>query len=162
MAARSCALASQGARLGLALDSRSGTGGRAVRFAVHAAAISVLTVVLALATLAFGWWVVFVAGMVWAAVVRRTDRPLRAVAGAAPAAWIGVLLLTGSGGPVGQLADLFGAVLPLPRMLLYIPTMATAGALAMGGALLMSVLRSGEEWTGEERRKPLVQESGDR
>ncbi len=132
-----------------------------MRFRVHAAAISVLTVVFALATLAFGWWIVFVVGMVWAAVVRRTDRPRRAAAGAATTAWIGVLLLTGSGGPVGQLADLFGGVLPLPRILLYIPTLATAGALAMGGALLVGVLRSGEEWTGEERRKPGVQESGD-
>ena len=114
----------------------------------------------ALATLAFGWWIVFVVGTVWAAVVRRTDHPLRAVVGAAPAAWIGVLLLTGSAGPVGQLADLFGVVLPLPRILLYVPTLATAGALAMGGALLMGVLRSGEEWTGEERRKPGVEESG--
>ena len=131
-----------------------------MRFWVHAAAISVLTVVFALATLAFGWWIVFVVGMIWAAVVRRTDRPLRAVVGAAPAAWIGVLLLTGSGGPVGQLADLFGVVLPLPRILLYVPTLATAGALAMGGALLMGVLRSGEKWTGEERRKPGVEEIG--
>ena len=132
-----------------------------MRFRVHAAAISVLTVVFALATLAFGWWIVFVVGTVWAAVVRRTDRPRRAAAGAAMTAWIGVLLFTGSGGPVGQLADLFGRVLPLPRGLLYIPTLATAGALAMGGALLVGVLRSGEEWTGEERRKPGVQESGD-
>ena len=131
-----------------------------MRFPVHAAAISVLTVVFALATLAFGWWIVFVVGTIWAAVVRRTDRPLRAAVGAAPAAWIGVLLLTGSGGPVGQLADLFGVVLPLPRILLYVPTLATAGALAMGGALLMQVLRSGKEWTGEERRKPGVEESG--
>jgi len=131
-----------------------------MRFPVHAAAISVLTVVFALATLAFGWWIVFVVGTVWAAVVRRTDRPLRAAVGAAPAAWIGVLLLTGSGGPVGQLADLFGVVLPLPRILLYIPTLATAGALAMGGVLLVVVLRSGEEWTGKERRKQGVQEGG--
>jgi len=131
-----------------------------VRFWVHAAAISVLTVVFALATLAFGWWIVFVVGTVWAAVVRRTDRPLRAVAGAAVAAWIGVLLLTGSVGPVGQLADLFGVVLPLPSMLLYVPALATAGALAMGGVLLVGVLRSGEEWTGEERRKPAVEGSG--
>jgi len=130
-----------------------------VRLPVHAAAILVLTVVFAVATLAFGWWIVFVVGTVWAAVVRRTDRPLRAVAGAAVAAWIGVLLLTGSGGPVGQLADLFGVVLPLPSMLLYVPALATAGALAMGGALLVGVLRSGEEWTGEERRKPAVEES---
>ena len=132
-----------------------------MRFPVHVAAISVLTVVFALATLAFGWWIVFVVGTVWAAIVRRTDRPRRAAAGAATAAWIGVLLLTGPGGPVGQLADLFGAVLPLPRILLYIPTLATAGALAMGGTLLVGVLRSGEEWTGEERRKPRAQESGD-
>ena len=130
-----------------------------MRLPVHAAAILVLTVVFAVATLAFGWWIVFVVGTVWAAVVRRTDRPLRAVAGAAVAAWIGVLLLTGSGGPVGQLADLFGVVLPLPSMLLYVPALATAGALAMGGALLVGVLRSGEEWTGEERRKPAVEES---
>ena len=132
-----------------------------MRFPVHVAAISVLTVVFALATLAFGWWIVFVVGTVWAAIVRRTDRPQRAATGAATAAWIGVLLLTGSGGPVGQLADLFGVVLPLPRILLYIPTLATAGALAMGGTLLVGVLRSGEEWTGEERRKPRAQESGD-
>lgn len=131
-----------------------------MRLPVHAAAILVLTVVFAVATLAFGWWIVFVVGTVWAAVVRRTDRPLRAVAGAAVAAWIGVLLLTGSVGPVGQLADLFGVVLPLPSMLLYVPALATAGALAMGGALLVGVLRSGEEWTGEERRKPAVEESG--
>ena len=132
-----------------------------MRLPVHAAAILVLTVVFAVATLAFGWWIVFVVGTVWAAVVRRTDRPLRAAAGAAVAAWIGVLLLTGSGGPMGQLADLFGVVLPLPKMLLYVPTLATAGALAMGGALLMRVLRSGGEWMGEERRKPGVEQSGD-
>ena len=131
-----------------------------MRLPVHAAAILVLTVVFAVATLAFGWWIVFVVGTVWAAVVRRTDRPLRAVAGAAVAAWIGVLLLTGSVGPVGQLADLFRVVLPLPSMMLYVPALATAGALAMGGALLVGVLRSGEEWTGEERRKPAVEESG--
>ena len=132
-----------------------------MRFPVQVAAISVLTVVFALATLAFGWWIVFVVGTVWAAIVRRTDRPQRAAAGAATAAWIGVLLLTGSGGPVGQLADLFGVVLPLPRILLYIPTLATAGALAMAGALLLGVLRSGGEWMGEERREPGVQETGD-
>ncbi len=132
-----------------------------MRFRIRVAAISVLTVVFALATLAFGWWIVFVVGTVWAAVVRKTDRPLRDAAGAATGAWIGVLLLTGSGGPVGQLADLFGVVLPLPGILLYIPTLATAGALAMGGALLVSVLRSGEEWTGEDRRKSGVLETGD-
>ena len=132
-----------------------------MRFPVHATAIAVLTVVFALATLAFGWWIVFVVGTVWAAVVRRTDRPLRAAAGAATGAWIVVLLLTGSGGPVGQLADLFGVVLPLPRILLYIPTLATAGALAMGGALLVGLLRPEEEWTGEDRRKSEVPETGD-
>ena len=132
-----------------------------MRFPVHATAIVVLTVVFALATLAFGWWIVFVVGTVWAAVVRRTDRPLRAAAGAATGAWIVVLLLTGSGGPVGQLADLFGVVLPLPRILLYIPTLATAGALAMGGALLVGLLRPEEEWTGEDRRKSAVPETGD-
>ncbi len=66
-----------------------------MRFRVQAAAISVLTVVFALATLAFGWWIVFVVGTVWAAIVRRADRPQGAAAGAATAEWIGVLLLTG-------------------------------------------------------------------
>ena len=132
-----------------------------MHFRVHVAAISVLTVVFVLATLAFGWWIVLVVGTVWAAIVRRTDRPQRDAAGAATAAWIVVLVLTGSGGPVGQLADLFGAVLPLPRILLYIPTLATAGALAMGGTLLVGVLRSGKEWTGVDRRKPRGAEAGD-
>jgi hypothetical protein len=116
-------------------------------------AILVLTVAFAMATLAFGWWVVFVVGAVWAAIVRKSDQPIRVTAGAATAGWVGLLVFTGSAGPVGQLAGLFGLVLPLPMAVLYVPTLVAGGAIASGGALLVSAVQSREEWTGEDRRR---------
>jgi hypothetical protein len=54
---------------------------------------------------------------------------------------------------VGQLAGLFGLVLPLPMVVLYVPTLVVGGALASGGALLVTAVQSREEWTGEDRRR---------
>ena len=124
-----------------------------MRSPVHPLAVLGLTVAFAMATLAFGWWVAFVVGAVWATIVRKSDQPIRVASGAASGAWLILLLFTGSAGPVGQLAGLFGIVLPLPMVVLYIPALVTGGALAAGGGLLMTAVQSREKWTGEDRRR---------
>jgi len=106
-----------------------------------------------MATLALGWWVAFVVGAVWATIVRKSDLPIRVASGAATGGWVILLLITGSEGPVGELAGLFGLVLPLPAVVLYVPALVTGGALAAGGALLMTTVQSRQEWTGEDRRR---------
>ena len=113
-----------------------------MRSPLHPLAILVLTIAFAMATLALGWWVAFVVGAVWAAIVRKSDLPIRAAAGAATGAWLALLLITGSEGPVGELAGLFGLVLPFPAVVLYVPALVTGGALAAGGALLMTTVQS--------------------
>jgi hypothetical protein len=119
----------------------------------HPLAILVLAIAFAVATVAFGWWVAFLVGAVWAAIVRKSDQPIRVASGAATGAWLVLVFLTGSEGPVGQLAGLFGVVLPLPTVVLYVPALVAGGALAAGGALLMTAVRSREEWSGEDRRR---------
>ncbi len=135
------------------------TGGQAVRFGRYNVAVVLFTVVYAMATLAFGWWVVFVVGAVWASIVRASDRPARFAAVGATVGFVGVLALTGADGPVGQLARVFGTVLPLPMMLLYITAMIAGGALSAGGSLLVRAIRTREQWTGEDRRRSVAEGS---
>ncbi len=124
-----------------------------MRSPLHPLAILVLTIAFAMATLALGWWVAFVVGAVWAAIVRKSDQPLRVAASAATGAWIVLLPFTGPDGPAGQLAGLFGLVLPLPTVVLYVPALVAGGALAAGGVLLTTAVQSRKQWTGEDRRR---------
>ena len=94
-------------------------------------------------------------------MVRKSDRPIRTAAAAGTAGWVAVLALTGSLGPVAELADLFASVLPPPKLVSYVPTLATGGALSAAGALLVSRLWPREKWTGIDRRKPHTEEAGD-
>ncbi len=112
-----------------------------------------------MASLAFGWWSVFVVGAVWASIVRASDRPARFAAAAATVGFVGLFALTGADGPVGQLAGVFGTVLPLPMTLLYIPAVIAGGALSAGGALLVHAMRAREDWGGDDRRKSVAEES---
>ncbi len=130
-----------------------------MRFGVYPAAAVLFTVAYAMASLAFGWGAVFVVGAVWASIVRASDRPARLAAVGATVGFVGLLAFTGADGPVGQLAGVFGTVLPLPLKLLYIPTLMAGGALAAGGALLVSAIRAREDWGGEDRRKFVSEES---
>ncbi len=129
-----------------------------MRAPVHLIAVILFTIVFAMATLAFGWWVVFVVGGVWATIVRASDRPVRFAAAGATIGLFGAWVFTGVDGPAGQLAGLFGVVLP-PMVVLYVLALIAAGALSAGGALLVSVIRAREEWMGADRRKPVAQES---
>ncbi len=124
-----------------------------MHFGRYPVAVVLFTVVYAMATLAFGWWVVFVVGGVWASIVRASDRPARLAAAGATVGFVGVIAVTGADGPVGQLARVFGTVLPLPMMLLYITALIAGGALSAGGALLVGAIRGRAQWTGEDRRK---------
>ncbi len=130
-----------------------------MRAPVHLIDVILFTIVFAMATLAFGWWVVFVVGGVWATIVRASDRPVRFAAAGATIGLFGAWVFTGVDGPAGQLAGLFGVVLPLPMVVLYVLALIAAGALSAGGALLVSVIRAREEWMGADRRKPVAQES---
>ncbi len=123
-----------------------------MRFGVYPVAAVLFTVVYAMASLAFGWWAVFVVGAVWASIVRASDRPARLAAAGATAGFVGLLALTGADGPVGQLAGVFGTVLPLPMTLLYVPAVIAGGVLSAGGALLVHVMRAREDWEGDDRR----------
>ena len=124
-----------------------------MRFVLYPVAVVLFTVAYAMASLAFGWWTVFVVGAVWASIVRASDRPGLVAAAGATIGFVGLLVFTGADGPVGQLAGVFGTVLPLPVKLLYILAVIAGGALSAGGALLVSVIRAREEWAGEDRRK---------
>ena len=130
-----------------------------MRFGVYPAAAVLFTVAYAMASLAFGWWAVFVVGAVWASIVRASDRPARLAAVGATVGFVGLLAFTGADGPVGQLAGVFGTVLPLPMMLLYILAVIAGGALSAGGALLVGVIRAREEWGGKDRRRFVAEES---
>lgn len=123
-----------------------------MRFPVHPVPLTILTLGFAFASLAFGWWAVVAVGIVWGNVVRRTDRPVPAAAATASVAWVGVLGLTGSEGPVGDLAGLFRAVLPLPMPALYVFAIAAGGGLAAAGATLIIRPRGRPAWVGGERR----------
>ncbi len=124
-------------------------------------AVGLFTVVYAMATLAFGWWVVFVVGAVWASIVRASDRPARVAAAGATIGFIGLLALTGADGPVGRLAGVFETVLPLPTTVLYIPAVIAAGALSAGGVLLIRAMRAWEDSGGEDRRTSVAEGSNE-
>ncbi len=149
---------SSGNRIVLAPNNVAPTGGQAVRFGVYPVAVVLFTVAYAMASLAFGWWTVFVVGAVWASIVRASDRPARLAAAGAAVGFVGLLALTGADGPVGQLAGVFGTVLPLPLTLLYIPAVIGGGALSAGGALLVCAMRAREDWGGDDRRMSVAGE----
>ncbi len=132
-----------------------------MRFGVYPAAAVLFTVAYAMASLAFGWWAVFVVGAVWASIVRASDRPALVAAAGATVGFVGLLAFTGADGPVGQLAGVFGTVLPLPMTLLYIPAVIAGGALSAGGALLVRAMRTPEDWGGEDRRTSVAQGSSE-
>ncbi len=130
-----------------------------MRFGVYPVAAVLFTVAYAMASLAFGWWATFIVGGVWASIVRASDRPARFAAAGATVGFVGLLVFTGADGPVGQLARVFGTVLPFPMVLLYIPALIAGGALAAGGALLVSIIRAREHWGGRNRRRLVAEES---
>ncbi len=132
-----------------------------MRFGPYPVAVVLFTVAYAMASLAFGWWAVFVVGAVWASIVRASDRPTLVAAAGATVGFVGLLALTGADGPVGQLAGVFGTVLPLPMTLLYMPAVIAGGALSAGGTLLVRALRAWGDWWGEDRRKSVAEESNE-
>ncbi len=132
-----------------------------MRFGVYPVAAVLFTVAYAMASLAFGWWSVFVVGAVWASIVRASDRPARLAAAGATVGFVGLLALTGADGPVGQLAGVFGTVLPLPMTLLYIPAVIAGGALSAGGALLVRALQARQDWDGVDRRTSVAEGSNE-
>ena len=130
-----------------------------MRFGVYPVAAVLFTVAYAMASLAFGWWATFVVGGVWASIVRASDRPARFAAAGAAVGVVGLLVFTGADGPVGQLAGVFGTVLPLPMVWLYIPALMAGGALAAGGAPLVAAIRAREDWGGQDRLRLVAEES---
>ncbi len=132
-----------------------------MRFVLYPVAVVLFTVAYAMASLAFGWGAVFVVGAVWASIVRASDRPARLAAAGATLGFVGLLALTGAEGPVGQLAGVFGTVLPFPNTLLYIAAVIAGGALSAGGALLVRAMRAWGDWWGEDRRKSVAEESNE-
>ncbi len=132
-----------------------------MRFGRYAVAVVLFTVAYAMASLAFGWWTVFVVGAVWASIVRASDRPALVAAAAAAIGFVGLLSLTGADGPVGQLAGVFGTVLPLPTTVLYVPAVIAAGALSAGGALLIRAMRAWEDSGGKDRRTSVTEQSSE-
>ncbi|MEE8155416.1 MAG: hypothetical protein V3T53_10740 [Phycisphaerales bacterium] len=132
-----------------------------MRFVLYPVAVVLFTVAYAMASLAFGWGAVFVVGAVWASIVRASDRPARLAAAGATLGFVGLLALTGAEGPVGQLAGVFGTVLPFPNTLLYIAAVIAGGALSAGGALLVRAMRAWEEWGGEDRRTSVAQQTSE-
>ena len=69
---------------------------------MYPVAVVLLTVAHAMASLAFGWWTVFVVGGVWASIVRASDRPVRLAAAGATVGCAGLLAATGADGPVAN------------------------------------------------------------
>ena len=132
-----------------------------MRFVLYPVAVVLFTVAYAMASLAFGWGAVFVVGAVWASIVRASDRPARLAAAGATLGFVGLLALTGAEGPVGQLAGVFGTVLPFPNTLLYIVAVIAGGALSAGGALLVRAMRAWEEWGGEDRRTSVAEQTSE-
>lgn len=130
-----------------------------MRFGKYAVAVVLFTVAYAMASLAFGWWTVFVVGAVWASIVRASDRPGLVAAAGATIGFVGLLAFTGADGPVGQLAGVFGTVLPLPTTVLYIPAVIAGGALSAGGTLLVRAMRAWEDSGGEDRRTYVAEQS---
>ena len=115
--------------------------------------IAILAVGCAVATMALGWWITPVVGALWAAIVRRSDRPTEVVAIATLVGWIALLVITGAVGPVGQLTALIERILPLPRLFLYPLALALGVGLAGAGSVLVGMVRAREGWDGVERRK---------
>ncbi len=132
-----------------------------MRFGLYPVAVVLFTVAYAMASLAFGWGAVFVVGAVWASIVRASDRPARFAAAGAAVGFVGLIALTGADGPVGQLAGVFGTVLPIPMTLLYITAVIAGGALSAGGALLGRAMRAWEEWGGEDRRTSIAEQTSE-
>ncbi len=132
-----------------------------MRFVLYPVAVVLFTVAYGMASLAFGWGAVFVVGAVWASIVRASDRPALFAAAGATVGFVGLLALTGADGPVGQLAGVFGTVLPFPNTLLYIAAVIAGGALSAGGALLVRAMRAWEVWGGEDRRTSVAQQTSE-
>jgi hypothetical protein len=123
-----------------------------MRSSVNPVSVVVLAVLFGMSALAFGWWILPAVGMVWGAIVRQSDHPVRWAAVAAGLGAVGLFLWTGVFGPVADLARLAGGAVPLPMPVLYVFAILAFVALGATGVMLVSVLRLGHEWDGQDRR----------
>ncbi|MCZ6916254.1 MAG: hypothetical protein O7I93_05725 [Gemmatimonadetes bacterium] len=123
-----------------------------MRSTVNSVSVTTLAAVFGTSALAFGWWILPVVGMAWGAIIRQSDHPVRSASLAAGIGAIGLLAWTGVHGPVADLARLIGAVAPFPMSLLYVIAIMVAAVLGATGGVVVTVLRAGQQWDGQDRR----------
>ena len=130
----------------------TGFGAVHMRTTVNPVSVTVLAVLFGMSALAFGWWIFPVVGMVWGSIIRQSDHPVSSATVAAAVGAIGLVLSTGVYGPVADFARLVGGALPLPMPVLYVVAIVACAVLGGTGGMLVSLMRVGQEWDGQDRR----------
>ena len=96
----------------------------------------------AVATYAFGWWVIPVVALVCGLVMNREGRPIYYSTICAAAGWLSLLLLDAARGPLGEVAARFGGVMGFPPAALIVTTLIFPALLAWSASLLGTVIRA--------------------
>jgi hypothetical protein len=102
---------------------------------------AVLLIVFVLGTAFVGWWTVPVVAGVWGVVTAYSQKPWRSAALAAAAAWVLLLALSATRGPLLALAGLLGAIFGLPGFAVIVLALIFPATLAWSAAGLVSALR---------------------
>ena len=105
-----------------------------------------LVMALALATWVLGWIAVPVLAVVFGAVATRARTPLESL-GAASLAWLALLAVQATRGPVGEVARTLGSVVGVPAWVIVLATLLLGASLAWSGAVLgREIGRAARAW----------------
>ncbi|HUQ20485.1 MAG TPA: hypothetical protein VM099_12800 [Gemmatimonadaceae bacterium] len=100
-----------------------------------------ITEAFAVATFAFGWWIVPVFAFVLGMTLDRERGPVRYAAVCAAAGWLSLLLLDAARGPLLSLASRFAGVMKLPSIVLIAITLIFPALLAWSAATIGKSLK---------------------
>lgn len=114
----------------------------------HLLQIVLLSIAVALATAAFGWYSVPILGLLWGVISREQDRAALAYSLAGGLGWAVLLVWTAAKGSLPVLADRTAGVLGVGGPVLYAVTILFAVAVAWGSAAV------GEPLGKRMREKP--------
>ncbi|UCC82739.1 MAG: hypothetical protein JSW46_17490 [Gemmatimonadota bacterium] len=110
---------------------------------------ALLLVAFVLSTAFVAWWTVPVVAAIWGAATAYSRKPWRSAALVAAAAWALLLAVSGTRGPLLELAGLLGGIFGLPGFATVLLTLIFPALLAWSAAGLVSALR---ETLGERAR----------
>jgi hypothetical protein len=108
----------------------------------RAVSSAILLMAFVLGTAFLAWWTVPIVAGVWGLMATYTLKPWRSAAAAAALAWALLLAVSGTRGPLLELAGLLGGIFGLPGFAVVLLTLAFPALLAWSAAGLVSALRA--------------------